>query len=137
MWPYDISKYKNRPSNQCFIEGKLHKALQVQNIEVNLNLMKNALDSNIPFVFGIQVYESFETNIVAQTGIIPTPNVLKEKLLGGHAMLCCGYDDDKKWFIVRNSWGIKWGDKGYCYIGYNYLTNNNLVSDLWAINKQA
>jgi len=35
-----------------------------------------------------------------------------------HAMVCVGYfaDDDGRWLIVRNSWGRRWGTRGYCYI---------------------
>jgi C1A family cysteine protease len=36
-------------------------------------------------------------------------------------MLCVGYSDPDRVFIVRNSWGSDWGDKGYCYIPYDYL----------------
>ena len=56
-----------------------------------------------------------------------------ETLLGGHACYCLGYDDSKSSFIVRNSWGTGWGDKGHFYIPYQYLTNSNLADDFWSI----
>jgi len=52
---------------------------------------------------------------------------------GGHAMLCCGFDDNKQVFIIRNSWGPNLGDQGYYYIPYAYMINNNLVDDCWTI----
>jgi len=33
----------------------------------------------------------------------------------GHCMLIMGYDHDKRYFIVRNSWSDGWGASGYCY----------------------
>jgi C1A family cysteine protease len=56
-----------------------------------------------------------------------------EEFLGGHAVLCVGYDDHKHHFIMRNSWGDSWGDKGYFYLPYEYLLDHNLASDFWAI----
>ena len=38
---------------------------------------------------------------------------------GRHAMLVVGYTGN--FFIVKNSWGENWGDKGYCYIPKNVL----------------
>jgi C1A family cysteine protease len=37
---------------------------------------------------------------------------------GGHAIAIVGYTPDR--FIIRNSWGKKWGDKGYGYASYDY-----------------
>ena len=67
--------------------------------------MKQCLASGFPFVIGFQVYQSFESDQVASTGIVPMPDVNNEQLLGGHAVLVVGYDDSNQWFIVRNSWG--------------------------------
>lgn len=50
-------------------------------------------------------------------------------------MLCVGYSDESEMFIVRNSWGQGWGDGGYCYIPYDYLTDRELCWDCWAIHQ--
>jgi len=94
--------------------------------------MKNCLNAGFPFVVGIEVYSSFESQSVTNTSILPMPNLKKDKLLGGHAVLVCGYDDAHQWWIVRNSWGTSWGDKGYFYLPYAYLTGS-MASDLWNI----
>lgn len=41
---------------------------------------------------------------------------------GRHAMLIVGYTGN--FFIVKNSWGENWGDKGYCYIPKNVLAQS-------------
>lgn len=37
---------------------------------------------------------------------------------GGHAVAIVGYTPDR--FIVRNSWGSAWGDKGFAYASLDY-----------------
>lgn len=96
--------------------------------------MKGCLASGYPFVFGFSVYESFESQAVAQTGIVPMPSP-NEQLLGGHAVLAVGYDDEQGRFIVRNSWGKDWGMEGYFTIKYDYLLNDNLADDFWTIRR--
>jgi uncharacterized tellurite resistance protein B-like protein len=49
-------------------------------------------------------------------------------------MLCVGYSDPDKVFVVRNSWGTSWGDAGYCYIPYDYMLNPDYnFGDSWVI----
>jgi C1A family cysteine protease len=132
-WPYDINKYSEQPPLNCYIEALKHKALQVRNITNDLTIMKTALASGYPFVVGIYIFESFESNDVASTGLVPMPDLSNEQCLGGHAVVCCGYDDPKKQWIMRNSWGESWGDKGYFYLPYTYLLDSSLSSDLWNI----
>jgi C1A family cysteine protease len=42
---------------------------------------------------------------------------------GRHAMLIVGYTGN--FYIVKNSWGEEWGDKGYCYIPKNVLADSD------------
>ena len=53
------------------------------------------------------------------------------------AVLAVGYSDSAKRFIVRNSWGTSWGDKGYCTMPYAYLGDRNLSDDFWTIRAAA
>ena len=92
--------------------------------------LQQCLASGTPVVFGMTVYESFEDQAVAQTGQVPMPGS-DEAVLGGHAVLAVGYDAAKAKFIVRNSWGPGWGDKGYFHLPFAYMLK--YASDFWAI----
>lgn len=132
IWPYKISKFKNKPTNTCYTKALLNEAVSYSRITNSVNDMKSCLAQGYPFMFGFTVYDSFESAAVAKTGIVPMPSKT-EKVLGGHAVLAVGYDDSKQWFIVRNSWGSGWGDKGYFYMPYQYISNSNLVDDRWVV----
>jgi C1A family cysteine protease len=133
-WPYDITKFTEKPSDNCYVNAKNHHSISYRAIEQNINQLKAALIDGFPIVFGFSVYESFESDDVAKTGIMPLPKE-GEKILGGHAVALVGFDDSKKVFIVRNSWGEIWGDKGYFYMPYEFIINSAYASDFWTITK--
>ena len=114
------------------MEKKLEDDIDKPSIRNTLNSMKSALNSGIPFIVGILIFPSFMTKQVANTGMVPMPTS-REQYLGGHAVCCVGYDDSKKCWLMRNSWGTSWGVKGYFYLPYAYLTNTNYTSDLWCL----
>lgn len=132
MWPYNISEFAQKPQSGCYKEALKHQVLSYHRVLRDINQMKGCLSEGSPFVFGFSVYESFESPQVAQTGIVNLP-LKTEALLGGHAVAAVGYDDDQKRFIVRNSWGDKWGQKGYFTMPFEYLLNEKLSSDFWMI----
>jgi C1A family cysteine protease len=133
LWPYIVKKFKTKPSKSCYTLALKDKALKYGTINQTLTDMKSCLASKYPIVFGFTVYQSFESDQVAKTGIVPMPG-RNDSPLGGHAVLIVGYDDVKRLFKVRNSWGASWGDKGYFYMSYDYLTTPHLASDFWQIN---
>jgi C1A family cysteine protease len=133
-WKYDISKFSVKPSQKCYKDAVSHHAVNVKNINNTMKDMKNALSNGYPFVVGITIYESFESDDVEKTGMVNMPSP-SESCYGGHAVVCVGYDDEKKIWIMRNSWGSKWGDGGYFYLPYAYLLSDDLASDLWCVTK--
>jgi C1A family cysteine protease len=135
IWPYDISKFATKPDDGCFDEAKNHRSIDQNALNQDLDQLKACLISGYPVAFGFVVYESFESEQVDSTGTVPMPNTASEKILGGHAVAIVGFDDNKKVFIVRNSWGDTWGDKGYFYMPYEYVLNKDLANDFWTIKK--
>jgi len=131
-WPYNIAKFKRKPTKVAYTEALKEQAISYSRVPQTLNDMKSCLASGKPFVFGFSVYESFESQEVADTGVVPMPSK-SESLLGGHAVMCVGYDDATQRFLVRNSWGPDWGQAGYFTIPYAYLLDNNLSDDFWTI----
>ena len=69
---------------------------------------------------------------VKKTGIMPMPEE-DEDMLGGHAVMAAGYDNDTRMFLVRNSWGKNWGDNGYFWMPYDYISKTKNCSDFWTI----
>jgi C1A family cysteine protease len=136
-WPYNIAEFATLPPPNCYAEALNNKVLVSQNIPQNARAMKTCLTAGIPFVVGINVFQSFMSNKVAKTGQVPMPNVFKEPLLGGHAVACVGYNEYTKQWIMRNSWGPNWGVRGYFYLPYDYLLRTSLASDLWGITKES
>ena len=133
-WPYDISKFTDKPTDECYVEGKKAHTLSYKRVEQSLEQLQLALSNDHPVVFGFKVYESFESPEVAKTGIMPYPKP-DEKVLGGHCVALVGFDNETKRFKVRNSWGSEWGDNGYFYMPYNFALNGSQASDFWVINK--
>jgi len=133
LWPYDISQFAAKPTDQCYGDALNHPSLRYHRVKGNSHQLCAALNAGYPVILGISVYESFESDPVKQTGVIPMPK-LEEKALGGHAIVLVGYDNQVKHWIFRNSWGIEWGDRGHGYLPFKYLgTKSNLASDFWVV----
>ena len=73
-WPYVISKFKVKPTPACYKEAAKHQIISYQRIST-LDEMRTCLADGYPFVFGFTVYESFESQQVAKTGVVPMRNV--------------------------------------------------------------
>ncbi|MHB1953439.1 MAG: C1 family peptidase, partial [Sulfobacillus sp.] len=134
-WPYNIAEYTVQPPPPCYKDAYPDRIHSYYRIPVNsgaITLIRHALSLKLPVLMGFVVYPSFESAYTAETGIVTLPT-MAEKPLGGHAVLIAGADETTKHVIVRNSWGSGWGLSGYCLFPYDYITNHNLVMDLWVI----
>ena len=128
--PYNINLFSTLPSINSLKNLNLFKNFMYYSVNQDINSLKHTLAIfNKPIIFGIMVYSSFMSSLVASTGMVPMPNTTKETLLGGHCITMIGYDDKKLCFICANSWSTNWGNKGLFYLPYNYVINPNLAGD--------
>ena len=109
-----------------------------------LSQIKTMIAGGYPSMFGFTVYSSIDQ--ASKSGQIPFPTS-GESVLGGHAIVVCGYDDDMKIkntnvggteytgaLMIRNSWGTGWGEGGYGWLPYEYVLRG-LAKDWWSLTK--
>jgi C1A family cysteine protease len=132
-WGYDIAKYTDQPVDPAIKAAKTHTNFSYLLVSQNETSIKQALFSGFPIVFGIKVYESFESEQVAKTGIVPMPDTSKEKNLGSHCCQLIGWEDTTQTFLCANSWGTEWGQEGFFTLPYKFVLDPNLASDFWQL----
>jgi C1A family cysteine protease len=126
LYPYNISHFTDTPSAEAYANGLLHRATKYVKVDRDMNALKNILAQGTPVIAAIHIYSSFERSEEK----IKLPSATEESL-GGHAVLICGYDH--RGWILRNSWGVGWGAKGYSYLPYVYLLDSSFCTECWAI----
>jgi C1A family cysteine protease len=129
IWPYHIRDYRITPSIQSYDDAR-HRNIQKYFRIAMLEDTLDALNKELPVVFSMKVYESFENLYDYETTAqMPSSG---ESPIGAHAMCFVGYDLNKKVLLARNSFGVDWGMDGYCYIPFDYVRNE--VMDMWVFN---
>ncbi|MGG6293981.1 C1 family peptidase [Leptolyngbya sp. AN02str] len=135
IWANDESLIFEEPHTDAYEHAANFKITEAEYIETDLNLWRHTLAEGYPIAFALNTFESFD-DATRNRGRVPLPkrsdNVRETH--GWHAMLCVGYSDKDRMFIVRNSWGAAWGDQGYCYIPYDYVMHPDYNGhDSWII----
>lgn len=125
--PYSDTGWTNPASKEQLAEARNYRIGSYART-LTRNGVKAVLAGGNVASIGILVYDSFESDTVASTGIVPVPNPKNEQLLGGHEIYIFGYDDTKEVFHVRNSWGQTWGMQGNFTLPYGYWP---YVMDSW------
>lgn len=135
-WPYDPNKFTAPPSEAAMEECQKFKIGAYHRVP-DLDTLRSVLASGYVASFAFMVYESFESDAVSQTGVMPLP-AKGEDVLGGHETLAFGYDDQKQQVLVRNSWGPDWGSSGNFAVPYSFFSlgddkdgNPTGIMDMW------
>ena len=104
--PY-INVDKKQDWTSLLDEAKQHVISHYARVD-NLTSLLHAISENGVCLITLPVYN---------TSLIEfwKKNSEHDTLIGGHAVAIVGYNLTKHHFILRNSWGSSWGDKGYCY----------------------
>jgi C1A family cysteine protease len=147
--PYNIAKFDQEPAAFLYALAQSFQAESFYRLDPPtatpdqvLDSIKTHLASGLPSMFGFTVYSSINT--ASTTGRIPFPSG-GDTVEGGHAIVAVGYDDNLKItqtdgssttgaLRIRNSWGTTWGEAGYGWLPYKYVTNK-LAEDWWVLIK--
>jgi C1A family cysteine protease len=137
-WPYSDANpgaFQEEPPQKVMDEAAKHKLeAAYRAVPRSVDSFKAVLSNRQTCAFGFTVYESFESDAVAKTGIVPMPG-RDERVLGGHEVLMVGYlKDEPNYALVRNSWGDGWALDGYCLFPWAYLLSQ-LASDFRTIRR--
>jgi hypothetical protein len=137
VYPYITSQFAVHPSSEADADAALHQGVEREALYNSPSSLKGALAAGYPVPIGFNVYESFLGSQSMTTGVAPMPDPTKERYLGNHCVALWGYNDDKQWYIIRNSWGPNRGDHGYFYMSYAQMHNPQLSWDPWVIRKMS
>ena len=142
-WPYKEADFNLEPPAFCYAYAQSYRAMRYYRLDPpgtsTSTLLKNirtSLAAGLPSMFGFTVYSSIPA-IGEKNGDIPFPNT-SDKPEGGHAVIAIGYDDARKIgshrgaLKIRNSWGKEWGEKGYGWLPYAYVENEQ-ADDFWSL----
>jgi len=146
-WPYDVDRFTEKPPRAFYTFAKDHQALIESDVEQSLCQIKAAIMQGLPVGFGFNVFESFMSDEVANTGIVPMPGPDEENV-GGHMTGALAFDDlgagnggfapIPRCIVGLNSWGGSWGGKlviagvtypGLFFMPYEYILSREQASD--------
>lgn len=129
--PYSYANMRLLPSREMTEEaGYLANMITYFEVNRSRRIMKYIIGTLGYYVLiGFSVFPSYSTDEVNRTGDIPYPNE-NEKEVGGHCVNLIGWDDNRQVYIVLNSYGEGWGNKGLGTLPYSYFENTELVSEV-------
>ena len=116
--PFHIAtKMYTGNENAFYATAALRKIAAYFNLRKDTNQWRSWLAAHGPILAGLSVDATWD-NATATGGMLDTfqPTTVR----GGHAIAVVGYRTDGR-FIVRNSWGTAWGDKGFGYASPGYI----------------
>jgi C1A family cysteine protease len=136
LWPYDLAKLTVQPTDAAYAAALPHRASSWNPLSSqDITTLKSVLAGGYGIVFGFTVYQSFMSDQVAKTGLVPMPGY-NERSVGGHCVFAVGFNS-RDYICCRNSWGHGWGDPdlpGHFWLPPAYISNVNLAADFAVVN---
>ncbi|HEX3151332.1 MAG TPA: C1 family peptidase [Gemmataceae bacterium] len=140
-WPYGADRFHLDPADAfLFAFAREYEAIRYFRLDAadgatTLRIVKAYLAAGFVAVFGFSV----PSTLTIEGDIEYRPKF--GSIRGGHAVLAVGFDDSRRIasdtgaLLFRNSWGAAWGDDGYGWLPYKFVTNQ-LATDFWTAIKR-
>lgn len=132
QYSYDFSAHLEEPHPHAYADGLTRRVAEIKNVSIKEQDIKSALIEGYPVIISLRLHESF--NDIGPDGFVKRPDE-SDAVVGWHAMVVVGFSDKDKVFILRNSWGTDFADKGYCYVPYSYVLDVEQTSICCIITK--
>jgi hypothetical protein len=134
-WPYAIDNFALAPPHRANADAKGEVIEAYRRLRTK-DEMLDCLASGRSFMLGLALCDEFESDQVANDGMVPMPRT--GQIIGLHEMQVKGYRmgaqyDGGGLVKLRNSWARDWGDRGYCYFPLAYLREPQLVLDAYVL----
>jgi C1A family cysteine protease len=136
FYPYNHSNLYKNPEKFLEKYAKCCKCLGFESVK--RYQVKNKLLMDYPIICGIKIFKNINNDEIKKTGIIEicentNENTNENNLLGGHCIILVGFDDNTRYFKFINSWGNKWGENGFGYLPYEYISNKYLSDEFYIL----
>ncbi len=124
---YDEASCRKYPQSNHLAKGRQFRikgynrlTLDHDRYTPDILAIKQNIAQGAPVVIGMQVGGTFMSRMVGQKVWRPTQKDYTQRGFSGHAMTVIGYDDNLEGgaFQIMNSWGEKWGDRGFGWVRY-------------------
>jgi hypothetical protein len=120
-WPYDpsIPKAGTRPAE---VGEPPWLRAELGNQKVSVDQLWQKLLAGGPAVLVVAVVDALY-KADKTTGMVSTPTP-QASVFGYHAVVCVGLAEDdaqRKFFLIRNSWGTAWGVDGYGWLPEDFV----------------
>jgi GNAT superfamily N-acetyltransferase len=119
LWPYDTSVWPPIEPPRLDAIAKQYRLNTYYRRVRTVDDCKAAMAlAEMPVMAALEITSDWHT---APLGRIPRARE-PYMPIGTHSILLLGYNDEKQEFTFQNSWGVKWGDKGFGSLPYDLFT---------------
>jgi C1A family cysteine protease len=137
FWPYEAAALERAPDPYLYSFNTEYRDVRYIRVDAVMQSGTQTLDSVKSLVaagFACALGFGVPSSLTVEPEI-PFPSRF-DSIRTGHAVTVVGYDDDLRIrssrgaLLIRNSWGAKWGQDGYGWLPYRYVTDH-LAADIW------
>lgn len=137
LYGYNPKSPEIKPSDEADEDAKKHRLIsakqivlehgydKLDNIKKNHKSLTSALSEGYPIGISLKIFDNLGRNGAFILHPADAPNAKED---GWHAMVIVGYSEENNFYIVRNSWGSNFGEKGYCYIPTAYIDDPDYLN---------